>query len=92
MRNKLNVINKCTLLGVEVLNNFSADIDHSVKQFNCIYISVYLDLKYLQCDVLSNMISTYSLDAYASQLWNYEDKPIILYVMEKSNDKSLEVT
>ena len=32
MRNKLNVITKCTLLGVEILNNFSADIDHSVKQ------------------------------------------------------------
>ena len=31
MRNKLNVITKCTLLGVEILNNiFSADIDHSV--------------------------------------------------------------
>ena len=31
MRNKLNVITKCTLLGVEILNNFSADIDHSVS-------------------------------------------------------------
>ena len=64
MRNKLNVITKCTLLGVEILNNFSADIDHSVKQFNCKYMSLYLDFKYLQCDVLSNMISTYCLDAY----------------------------
>ena len=32
-------------------------------------MSLYLDFKYLQCDVLSNMISTYCLDAYASQLW-----------------------
>ena len=79
MRNKLNVIAKCTLLGVEFLNNFSADIDHSVKQFNCKYMSLYLDFKYLQCDVLSNMISTYSLDAYASQLWDYEDKRIEKY-------------
>ena len=61
MRYKLNVITKCTLLGVEILNIFSADIDHSVKQFNCKYMSVYLDFKYLQCDVLSNMISTYCL-------------------------------
>ena len=29
MRNKLNVSTKCTLLDVEILNNFSADIDHS---------------------------------------------------------------
>ena len=79
MRNKLNVITKCTLLGVEILNNFSADIDHSVKQFNCKYMSLYLDFKYLQCDVLSNMISTYCLDAYASQLWDYEDKRIEKY-------------
>ena len=35
MRNKLNVINKCTLLGVKILNKCSADIDHPVKQFNC---------------------------------------------------------
>ena len=39
MRNKLNVnITKCTLLGVEILNNFSADIDHSVKFFYCKYM------------------------------------------------------
>ena len=43
MRNKLNVITKCTLFGVEILNIFSADIDNSVKQFNCKYMSLYLD-------------------------------------------------
>ena len=43
MRNKLNVITKCTILCVEILNNFYADIDHSVKQFNCKYMSLYLD-------------------------------------------------
>ena len=31
MRNKLNVITKYALFGVEILNNFFADIDHSVK-------------------------------------------------------------
>ena len=31
IRNKLNVITKCTLLAVEILNNFSADIDQYVK-------------------------------------------------------------
>ena len=40
MINKLNVIAKCTLLGVEILNNFSADIDHYLKQFKCKYISL----------------------------------------------------
>ena len=75
MRDKLNVITKCTLLGVEILNNFSADIDYSIKQFNCKYMGVYLDFKYLQSD----MISTYCLDAYASQLWNYDDKRIEKY-------------
>ena len=58
---------------------FSADIDYSVKQFNCKYMSLYLDFNYLQYDVLSNMISTYCLDAYASQLWDYEDKRIEKY-------------
>ena len=50
------------------------DIDHSVMQFNNKYRSLYL-----QCDVLSNMISTYCLDAYASQLWDYENKRIEKY-------------
>ena len=80
IRNKLNVITKCTLLGVLILNDFSAVIDHSVKKFYCKYMSLYLDFKYLHCDVLSNMISTYCLDAYASQLWEYEDKRIKYYV------------
>ena len=48
-------------------------------------MSLYLNFKYLQCDVLSNMISTYCLDAYASQLWDYEDKRIEKYYVEKSN-------
>ena len=60
IRNKLN--------GVVVWNIFSTDIYHSVKQFNCKYISVYLDFKYLQCDVLSSLISTYCCETYASQL------------------------
>ena len=47
MRNKLYVITKCTLLGVEILNNCSADIDHSVKQFKCKYINLYLNFKYI---------------------------------------------
>ena len=71
MRNKLNVITNCTCLGVEILNNFSTYIDHSVKEFYC--MSLYLDFKYVHCNVLSNMISTCCLDAYASQLWDYED-------------------
>ena len=70
------------MLGVESLNNFSADIDHLVKQFNCkYYIRVYLYFKYLQCDIfLSNMISTYCLDA--SQLWDYEDTRIEKYYVD----------
>ena len=93
MRYKLNGITKCTLLGVEILNDFSADIDHAVKKFNCKYMSLYLDFKYLQCDVLPNMIYTYCLDAYASQLWDYEDTfNEVVCGMEKSNEKSLEVT
>ena len=83
MRNKLNVITKCTLLGVEILNIFSADIDHSVKKFNCKYKSLYLDCKYLQCDVLSNLISSY---CYGIMRIN------VLCGMEKSNEKGLEVT
>ena len=61
------------------MNNVSPDIDHSVKQFNSKYMSIYLDFKYLHCNVLSNMISAYCLDAYASQLWDYEDKRIEKY-------------
>ena len=54
MRNKLNVITKCTFLGVDILNNFSADIDKFVKHFNCKYMSLYLHFKYL--NVMSYLI------------------------------------
>ena len=46
-------------------------------------MSVYLDFKYLQGDVLSNMIFTYCLDAYASQLWEYEDKRFEKYYVAR---------
>ena len=85
MKNELNVITRCTLLGVEILNIFSDDIDLSVKQFNCKYIGLYLECTYLQCDVLSNMISTYCLDTYASQLWDYVDKHIEKYYVAWRN-------
>ena len=33
-------------------------------------MSIHFDFKYLQCHVLSNMISIYCLNAYASQQWD----------------------
>ena len=51
------------ILGVEVLNNFYADVGNSVKPFNCKHMRVYLHFKCLQCDVLSKMIFTCCLDA-----------------------------
>ena len=46
-------------------------------------MSLYLDFKYLQCDVLSNMIPTYCLDAYASHLCDYENKRIEKYYVAR---------
>ena len=47
IRNKLNVITKCTLPGVEVLKTNSTDMDYTCNHLNCKYMSIYLDFKYV---------------------------------------------
>ena len=46
-------------------------------------MSIYLDFEYLQCD----MISTYGLDAYYGII-----RINVLYGMDRSHEKRLEVT
>ena len=53
MRNKSNVITKCTLLGVEVLNKLILIILLNNLTLN---ICLYFDFKYLQCDVLKSIM------------------------------------
>ena len=50
--NEDEIIHMCSMISNHnyeghSLNIFSAVIDHSVKQFNCKYMSLYLDFKYL---------------------------------------------
>ena len=61
MNNRLQFTKTCSLLGLNVLPDFKADINAAV-----------LDFKHLQCDVLSKLIGVYCLDVYGSQLWDYE--------------------
>ena len=62
----------CSLLVINVLPYFKADIEAAVQQFNIKCIRMLFDFKLLQCDVLSNLIGVYSLDIYGSQIWDYE--------------------
>ena len=55
-----------------MLPAFKADINAAVQQFNVKCISMLLDFKHLQCDVLSKLIGVYCLDVYGAQLWDYE--------------------
>ena len=72
MNNRLQFTETCSLLGINVLPKFKADINAAVQQFNVKCISMLLDFKHLQCDVLSKLIGVYCLDVYGSQLWDYE--------------------
>ena len=72
MNNRLQFTETCSLLGINVLPDFKADINAAVQQFNVKCISMLLDFKHLQCDVLSKLIGVYCLDVYGSQLWDYE--------------------
>ena len=68
MNNRLQFTETCSLLGINVLPDFKADINAAVQQFNVKCISMLLDFKHLQCDVLSKLIGVYCLDVYGSQL------------------------
>ena len=67
MNSVLSYVKECTLLGVKILPDFSSDIDLSVKNFNKKFMSVYLDFRHLQCDVLSKMVALYCLDVPTSK-------------------------
>ena len=45
INNNLGFAKESTLLGVKIVNDFSADIDHSVVQFNIKCMRILLDLK-----------------------------------------------
>ncbi len=72
MKDTLEFVSDCTFLGIKVVDDFSADIDLAVNKFRTKFMSLYLDFRHLQCDVLSKMVSTYCLDVYGSPLWDYE--------------------
>ena len=66
MNNRLQFTATCSLLGINVLPDFKADINAAVQQFNVKCISMLLDYKHLQCDILSKLIGVYCLDVYGT--------------------------
>ena len=57
-------------LFLNVLPDFKGDINAAAQQFNVKCISMLLDFKHLQCEVLSKLIGVYCFDVYGSQLWD----------------------
>ena len=63
---------ECTqLLGVHISNNIAdRNITNIIHKFYAKVNSVMYDFRNVPCQVKANLLSTYCLDLYGSQLWN----------------------
>ena len=68
------------LLGIHISNDFSdKNVFHTVHKFNRKCNELRYDFKLLPSDVKSQLFSSFCLDAYASQLWNFDSKMVEPY-------------
>ena len=73
MDTKLSFIDECVLLGIPLSTSMNINITGSVNSFYVKSNSVLRDFNLLPCDVIFSLLSTYCMDAYGCQLWNYSN-------------------
>ena len=72
MNNRIECVNECVLLGIHISNDFSEkNVFHTVHKFNRKCNELRYDFKLLPSDVKSQLFSSFCLDVYGSQLWNF---------------------
>ena len=74
----INFVHECDLLGITLSSNRSTDnvIDKAVLKFNIKSNEVFSDFKLLPCYIKSKLFTTFCIDAYGCQLWNFESKEV----------------
>ena len=74
----INCVHECDLLGITLSSNRTTDnvIEIAVMKFNIKSNEVFSDLKLLPCYIKSKLFTTFCIDAYGCQLWNFESKEV----------------
>ena len=80
MNNKIECVNECVLLGIHISNYFlDKNVFHTVHTFNRKCNELRYDFKLLPSDVKAQLFSSFCLEAYGSQLCNFDSKMVELY-------------
>ena len=80
MNTRIECVNECVLLGIHISNDFSdKNIFHTMHKFNRKCNELIYHFKLLPNDVKSQLFSSFCLDAYGSQLWNFDSKMVEPY-------------
>ena len=74
----INCVHDCDLLGITLSSNRTTNnvIEKAVMKFNIKSNEVFSDLKLLLCYIKSKLFTTFCIDAYGCQLWNFEPKGV----------------
>ena len=74
----INCVHECDLLGITLSSNRCTDnvIGKAVMKFNIKSNEVFSDFKLLPCYIKSKLFTTFFIDAYGCQLWNFESKEV----------------
>ena len=74
----INCVHECDLLGITLSSNRSTDsvIEKEVMKCNIKSNEVFSDFKLLPCYIKLKLFTTFCIDAYGCQLWNFEFKEV----------------
>ena len=78
MGTAIKFVSEITFLGISIKNNDVTDhnISKTSRKFYHKANQVMNDFKYLCRNIKSQLLSSYCLDAYGSQLWHFYDKSV----------------
>ena len=81
MGTAIKFVSEITFLGISIKNNDVTDhnISKTSRKFYHKANQVMNDFKYLYRNIKSQLLSSYCLDAYGSQLWPFYDKSVKLF-------------
>ena len=92
MGTAINFVSEVTFLGISIKSNDVTDhnISKTTRKFYPKANQVMNDFKYLYRNIKSQLLSSYCLDTYASQLWPFYDKTVkSFYVAWRRNIRKL---
>ena len=77
MNSRIDFVKTCILLGITINNYFTdSNVTIAVQKFNRKSNELRFDFNLLPSKIKSRLLSTFCLDVYGSQLWNFGSKMV----------------